>query len=79
MPYAVSKAAVDKYVKDLAKKLAGSGVIMSLLDPGWLRTDLGGPRAPNAVETVLPGALAPALLADGEASGQLYRAQEHRQ
>jgi 3-oxoacyl-[acyl-carrier protein] reductase len=79
MPYAISKAALDKYVKDLAKKFSGTGVIMSLLDPGWLRTDLGGPKAPNAVETVLPGALIPALLPDGEDSGQLFHAQDYRE
>jgi 3-oxoacyl-[acyl-carrier protein] reductase len=79
MPYAISKAALDKYAKDMAKRLSGTGVIMSLLDPGWLRTDLGGPKAPNSVESVLPGALVPALLDDGEQSGNLFRAQDYRE
>jgi NAD(P)-dependent dehydrogenase (short-subunit alcohol dehydrogenase family) len=74
--YAASKAALDKYVFDMAPHLKGSGVCMNLLDPGWLRTDLGGPRAPSAVESVLPGALAPVLLDDGS-SGKLFRAQEY--
>lgn len=77
-PYAISKAAVDKYVKDMACKLAGSDVLMNLMDPGWLQTDLGGPNAPNTVETVLPGALVPVLLDKAEGSGRLYRAQEYR-
>lgn len=42
--YAVSKAAIDKYVRDFAPMLSGSGVMMNLLDPGWLRTDMGGDR-----------------------------------
>jgi NAD(P)-dependent dehydrogenase (short-subunit alcohol dehydrogenase family) len=46
-PYAISKAAVDKFVRDFVPHLVGSGVQMTLLDPGWLRTDLGGPKAPN--------------------------------
>jgi 3-oxoacyl-[acyl-carrier protein] reductase len=77
-PYALSKAAVDKYVKDMAVKLSGSDVLMNLMDPGWLRTDLGGPNAPNSVESVLPGALVPVLLDKTEGSGRLYRAQEYR-
>ena len=75
-PYAVSKAAVDKFVRDFAPRLKGSGVTMNLLDPGWLRTDLGGPGAPNEPDSVLPGALVPALLDDG-VSGRFFRAQDY--
>lgn len=74
--YAVSKAGVDKYVRDFAPKLQGTGVQMNLLDPGWLRTDLGGPNAPGHPASVLPGALIPALLDNGE-SGRFFRAQDY--
>lgn len=74
--YSISKAAVDKLVRDFVPKLAGTGVQMNLLDPGWLRTDLGGPKAPNDPSTVLPGALVPALLDNGE-SGRFFRAQDY--
>lgn len=74
--YAVSKGAVDKFVYDTAGRLKENGVLMNLLDPGWLRTDLGGPNAPGAVESVLPGALVPALLDDGTA-GKFFRAQDY--
>jgi NAD(P)-dependent dehydrogenase (short-subunit alcohol dehydrogenase family) len=77
MAYAASKAALDKYVYDMAPHLAGTGVGMNLLDPGWLRTDLGGPEAPGAVESVLPGALVPVLLEDGT-SGKWFNAQDFR-
>lgn len=75
MAYAASKAALDKFVRDTAPKLAGTGVTMNLLDPGWLRTDLGGPNAPGAVESVLPGALVPVLATDG-VSGRWVSAQD---
>ena len=74
--YAMSKAAVDKFVKDFAPKLMRTGVTMNLLDPGWLRTDLGGPRAPGAPSSVVPGALIPALMNDGK-SGLLFGAQDY--
>jgi NAD(P)-dependent dehydrogenase (short-subunit alcohol dehydrogenase family) len=74
--YSISKAAVDKFVRDFVPKLTGTGVQMNLLDPGWLRTDLGGPRAPNDPATCLPGALVPALLDDG-ISGRFFCAQDY--
>jgi NAD(P)-dependent dehydrogenase (short-subunit alcohol dehydrogenase family) len=77
-PYSVSKAAVDKYSRDLAAELQGTNVLVNYLDPGWLQTDLGGPNAENAVETVLPGALVPALLDDHGPSGRLYAAQDYK-
>ena len=76
MAYAASKAALDKFVRDTVIRLAGSGVTMNLLDPGWLRTDLGGPNAPNPVESVLPGALVPALVED-DVQGQWFSAQDY--
>ncbi len=75
-PYSVSKAAVDKYTQDLAAELHCSNVLVNTLDPGWLRTDMGGPNADHDVTTVLPGALAPALLEDHGPSGQRYSAQD---
>ena len=76
MAYSISKAALDKYVRDFAPTLSNSGVMMNLLDPGWLRTDMGGSNAPNDPSTVIPGALVPALLDDG-ISGRFFRAQDY--
>jgi NAD(P)-dependent dehydrogenase (short-subunit alcohol dehydrogenase family) len=77
-PYSVSKAAVDKYTMDLAAELRGTGVLVNRLDPGWLKTDLGGPNADHEVATVLPGALVPALLDKDGPSGEFFSAQEYR-
>ena len=74
--YGSVKAALDKYTLELAFAYKNTGVLINLLDPGWLRTDLGGAQAPNAVYSVLPGALTPALLKDGSITGKLFRAQE---
>ena len=77
-PYSVSKASVDKYTADLAAQLKGTNVLANGLDPGWLKTELGGPNADYAVETVLPGALIPALLDEGGESGVVFSAQKYR-
>ncbi|MBN2439875.1 MAG: SDR family oxidoreductase [Spirochaetales bacterium] len=77
LAYSASKAALDRYVRDMVPTLEGTGVLMNLMDPGWLRTDLGGPNAPNDPDTVLPGALVPVLLEDSQASGKLYCAQDY--
>lgn len=74
--YACAKAALTKFVKDFACKLNGTDVMMNVMDPGWLRTDLGGPKAPNAVESVIPGALVGVLLEDKK-SGRWFSAQDY--
>ena len=76
MGYACAKAALTKFVKDFACKLNGTDVMMNVMDPGWLRTDLGGPNAPNAPETVIPGALVSVLL-DDKQSGRWFSAQDY--
>ncbi|MCR4645037.1 MAG: SDR family oxidoreductase [Oscillospiraceae bacterium] len=74
--YSASKAALDKVTIDLGSKLQGSDVIISLADPGWCRTDLGGPKAPNAPESAVPGVVVGAFVDDGK-SGRIFRAQEY--
>jgi short-subunit dehydrogenase len=76
MAYAAGKAALDKFVRDTAPKLNGKDVTLNLLDPGWLRTDLGGPNAPNTVETVIPGAIA-AAFANNSVNGKWISAQDY--
>jgi NAD(P)-dependent dehydrogenase (short-subunit alcohol dehydrogenase family) len=41
--YRSSKAAVNMAVKSLSIDLAGRGITCIVLNPGWVRTDMGGP------------------------------------
>lgn len=74
--YSASKAALDKVTIDLGYKINGTDVIISLADPGWCRTDLGGPNAPNAPESVIPGIVVGAFV-DDKQSGRLFCAQDY--
>jgi short-subunit dehydrogenase len=71
--YSASKAALDKITSDLASVVDGTDVVISLADPGWIRTDLGGPNAPGAVESCLPGIVIGAFVNDKK-SGRLFPA-----
>ncbi|MHA7110270.1 SDR family NAD(P)-dependent oxidoreductase [Sunxiuqinia elliptica] len=50
--YKMSKAALNMYTKLLAKRLEPKGIIVSSFDPGWVKTDMGGPEANRTAETV---------------------------
>ena len=71
--YSASKAALDKVTKDIGSKLQGTDVIISLTDPGWCRTDLGGPNAPNAPENAIPGVVV-GIFVNDKRSGRLFTA-----
>jgi len=71
--YSASKAALDKVTVDIGSKLQGTDVLINLTDPGWCRTDLGGPNAPNAPESALPGVVVGAFVDDGK-SGRIFGA-----
>ena len=44
--YRSSKAAVNMAMRSAAIDLAPSGISCVLVHPGWVRTDMGGPKAP---------------------------------
>jgi short-subunit dehydrogenase len=71
--YSASKAVLDKFTTDLASVLDGTDVIISLADPGWIRTDLGGPQAPGSVESCMPGMAVGAFVNDKK-SGRFFPA-----
>lgn len=73
--YSAAKAALNKVTIDLGSKYQNSDVVLNLADPGWCRTELGGPNAPNSPESALPGVLVGAFV-DDKKSGRIFSAQE---
>ena len=71
--YSASKAALDKITIDLGSKVEGTDVMINLTDPGWCRTDLGGPHAPNAPESAVSG-IAVGAFVDDKKSGRYLNA-----
>ena len=72
--YSASKAALDKITIDLGSRVQGTDVMINLTDPGWCRTDLGGPQAPNAPESAIPGIVV-GVFVDDKKSGRFLGAQ----
>lgn len=49
-PYGVSKAALNALSRLFSVELATRGIKVNAVDPGWVRTDMGGRNAPKSVE-----------------------------
>jgi NAD(P)-dependent dehydrogenase (short-subunit alcohol dehydrogenase family) len=57
LAYRASKAAVNKVMQGLATTLEPEGIPVALIDPGWVRTDMGGKHADNCPKDVAAGIL----------------------
>lgn len=55
--YRASKAALNMYTRALAQDIAESGIIAIVLDPGWVKTDMGGSNASLTPEQSVEGIL----------------------
>jgi NAD(P)-dependent dehydrogenase (short-subunit alcohol dehydrogenase family) len=52
--YRGSKAALNQYMRSYAARHADGRLTMVLMAPGWIRTELGGPRATFSIEETIP-------------------------
>ena len=55
--YRASKAAVNRVMLALARDLEPEGIAVGLVDPGWVRTEMGGRSAELGVEESVAGIL----------------------
>lgn len=68
--YRSSKTAVNQVVKCMSLDLAGRGISVITLHPGWVKTDMGGPDAETTVQDSVDGLVRILLNADIGDSGK---------
>ena len=71
--YRVSKTALNALTRTLAAELAGSGILVNSMCPGWVKTDMGGSSAPRTVEQGADTAVWLATLPDDGPTGGFFR------
>lgn len=71
--YSMSKAALNAFTRILAHSYRASGVLVNAVDPGWVRTDMGGPSASRSPQEGADTIVWLATLPDDGPTGGFFR------
>jgi NAD(P)-dependent dehydrogenase (short-subunit alcohol dehydrogenase family) len=72
MSYRVSKASVNAVTAIAAAALRDDGILVNTMNPGWVKTDMGGPEAELTPEQGADTAIFLATLPDDGPSGRFF-------
>jgi NAD(P)-dependent dehydrogenase (short-subunit alcohol dehydrogenase family) len=71
--YRLSKAGINVVTRVIAAEAEGMGILVNSVDPGWVRTDMGGRGANRSVEKGAETVTWLATLADNGPTGGFFR------
>jgi carbonyl reductase 1 len=71
--YGASKAALSAMARVFARDLKPRGILVNAINPGWCRTDMGGPGAPRSVEQGAASVLWGVRLPPGGPTGGVFK------
>jgi NAD(P)-dependent dehydrogenase (short-subunit alcohol dehydrogenase family) len=71
--YSLSKAALNALTRLVAHAGQGRNVLVNAVDPGWVRTDMGGPSAPRSLAQGADTIVWCATLPDRGPTGGFFR------
>jgi len=71
--YRMSKAALNALTRILAAELPGGQILVNSVSPGWVRSDMGGPKAPKTLAEGADTAVWLATLPKGGPHGGFFR------
>lgn len=75
LAYRTSKTALNALTRILANELRGSNILVNAMDPGWVRSDMGGSQAPRTLQQGANTAIWLATLPDNGPTGGFFRDQ----
>lgn len=71
--YRVSKAGINVVTRVVAAETEGMGILVNSLDPGWVKTSMGGARAPRTLQQGADTITWLATLPDSGPTGLFFR------